>query len=443
MRTILSITLFVIFIFKSLYSQEHLSDFEKNWPQWRGPYATGIAPTGNPPVEWDENKNIKWKVKIPGKGHATPAVWGNQIILLTAIPTGEKVEQEESDDQEQSWMSPTNPDRVHNFVVLSVDRNSGKIQWQTTVREELPHSKTHQFGSWASNSPVTDGKNIYAYYGSHGLYCLDMNGTILWERDFGKMEKVMSFGEGSSPVLYKDNLIILRDHQGQSALFLLDTKTGKDIWKVDRDEPSTWVTPFVVEYEGKTQIIVSATNKIRSYDMASGDVLWECSGMTRNVIPMPVIDDGIIYIMSGFRGSALLAIDLSKAKGDITDTEAVIWKYNQDTPYTPSPLLMDDKLYFLKGNRGTLTCLDVRNGKEYFTSQTLEGIQDVFASPVGIQDRIYFPGANGTFSVVKSGSAFEVISTNTLEDGFHASPVIIGNNLYLRGFKHLYCISEE
>ena len=416
-----------------------------NWPQWRGPFATGVAPAGDPPVEWNESMNVKWKVEIPGKGHATPIIWGDQIILLSAVQTEKKVETEEQEeDQSQNqWMSPTITDYIHKFVVLSVDRNNGKILWRTKVREELPHSHTHEFGSWASNSPVTDGVNIYAYFGSHGLYCLDNEGKILWERDFGQMEKVMSFGEGSSPILHEDKLIILRDHQGQSILYVLNKKTGQDIWKIERDEASAWATPYLVEYNGKTQIITSATKKIRSYDLVSGEVIWKCSGMTRNVIPSSVSANGMIYLMSGFRGSSLLAIDLSKAKGDITNSDAIAWKYDQNTPYTPSPVLMDDKLYFLKVNNGYLSCLDAKDGKELYSAEKLEGIKNIFASLVGVKDRIYITGANGTFSVVKQGADFEVISQNKLEDGFHASPVVIGNDLYLRGFKYLYCISEE
>lgn len=384
-------------------------------------------------------------MEIPGRGHATPIVWGNQMILLSAVQTDKKVEPAKpaGDQPQNQWMSPTSTDYIHHFVVLSVDRNNGEILWQTTVREELPHNHTHEFGSWASNSPVTDGVHIYAYFGSHGLFCLDNVGKIIWERDFGQMEKVMSFGEGSSPFLYEDKLIILRDHQGQSSLPVIDKYTGNDIWNVERDEVSTWATPFLVDFGGKTQIITSGTNKIRSYDLISGEVIWECSGMTRNVIPSPVSAKGMIYLMSGFRGSAVLAIDLSKANGDITDSDAIVWKYDQNTPYTPSPVLMDGRLYFLKVNNGYLTCLDANNGKELYSAEKLEGIQNIFASLVGVKDRIYVTGANGTFSVVKHGANFKVMSQNKLEDGFHASPVIIGDNLYVRGFNYLYCISEE
>jgi outer membrane protein assembly factor BamB len=443
MRTILNILIIIFCLKNTLIAQETLT--ETNWPQWRGPLYNGLALAGNPPVEWNEDMNVKWKVKTPGKGHSTPIIWGDQMILTSAVQTDVKVEPEVpiGDQEDNQWMSPTTTDFIHEFVVLSINRNNGEILWQTTVREELPHSGTHEFGSWASNSPSTDGEHIYAYFGSIGLYCLDMKGKLVWDREFGQMEKVMNFGEGSSPLLYKDKLIVLRDHQGQSAIHVINKNTGEDIWKADRDEVSSWATPYIVEHEGRPQLITSATTKIRSYDLTEGNVIWECSGMTRNVIPTPVSADGLIYLMSGFRGSALLAVNLSKAKGNIDGSDAIVWKYDQNTPYTPSSVLMDGMLYFLKANNGYLSCLDAKTGQVYYTNQKLEGIQNIFASPVGVSDRIYITGANGTFHVVKNSTDFEVLSQNNLEDSFHASPVIIGDNMYLRGFNYLYCISEK
>ena len=429
----------------SLSAQNIIPGFENNWAQWRGPYETGIAPSGNPPVQWSESSNIKWKSELPGIGHATPIIWENQIILLTAIQTDQKVDPDKTGEEQegQDWMNPKSTDYIHQFAVISLDRRSGQILWQTSVREELPYSHTHEFGSWASNSPVTDGEFIYAYFGSHGLYCLNFEGEIIWERDLGRMEKHMSFGEGSSPALYKDKLIVLRDHQGQSMLHVLDKRTGKSLWEVERDEISSWSTPVVLEHEGSVQLITSASNKIRSYDLETGEVIWQCGGLTRNVIPTPLYADGLVYLMSGFRGNALLAIDLSRAKGEITGTDAIVWSYDQNCPYTPCPILMDGLLFFLKTNNGYLSCLDAKDGTEYYTSVKLEGIKNIFTSPVGVKDRIYIAGTNGSFSVVKVGKTFELLSENTLDDTFFASPVILGNDLFLRGVKALYCVSEE
>jgi len=445
MKNLINTTALLLMFSGYLLGQSNLPGYENNWAQWRGPYETGVAPAGNPPLEWSETTNIKWKSEIPGIGHATPIIWEDQIILLSAVQTDQKFEPDTTgeEQEERDWMNPKSTEYIHKFVVISVDRTSGEIRWQTTVREELPYSHTHEFGSWASNSPVTDGEHIYAYFGSHGLYCLNFQGEILWERDLGRMEKVMSFGEGSSPTLYKDKLIVLRDHQGQSMLHVLDKSTGDILWEVERDEVSSWSTPAVIEYKGSPQLVTSATNKIRSYNLENGEVLWECGGLTRNVIPSPIYADGMVYLMSGFRGNALLAIDLSKASGDITDSEAIVWKSDQNTPYTPNPVLMDGKIYYLKANNGYLTCVNAKDGTEYYSSQKLEGIKNIFTSPVGVKDRIYVAGTNGVFSVVKHGEAFELLSENTLDDQFFASPVILGNTLFLRGVKALYCVSEE
>ncbi len=420
---------------------------QSNWPQWRGPLETGAALAGNPPTEFGESKNLKWKTEIPGKGHATPIVWGEQIILLTAVATDRKPVQEEGEEeisQEGKRMGPpsSGTELIHQFMVVSVDKNTGKINWKRTVKEELPLESTHELGSWASNSPVTDGEHIFAYFGSRGLFCLDFEGNVLWEKDWGQMEKVMSFGEGSSPALYGDKIVVLWDHQGESFIVALDKTTGEEIWKTERDEITSWTTPLIVQAGGKTQVITSATNKVRSYDLETGEIIWECTGLTRNVIPSPVYGDGILYVMSGYRGTALMAIDLAKAKGDITGTKTILWEYNQDTPYAPSPLLMDGYLYFIRTNNGFLTCLDAKTGEVKYATEKVEGISTLFSSPTGAGGKIYIV-ATGAVSVLKAGPEFELLASNTLDDTFHASPVVIGDELFLRGFKSLYCFAKE
>lgn len=442
MKKRISLAVFGLSLSGLLFGQSFLPAYEENWAQWRGPYDNSVAPAGDPPLEWSESSNIKWKSEIPGVGHATPIVWKDQIILLSAVQTDQKAKPEEKGET-QDWMNPRSTEYIHKFMIISVDRNSGQIQWQTTVREELPHSHTHEFGSWASNSPVTDGEFIYAYFGSHGLYCLDLQGNLIWERDLGRMEKHMSFGEGSSPVLYKDKLIVLRDHQGQSMLHVLDKQNGEPIWEVERDEITSWSTPAVIEYNGAIQLITNATNRIRSYDLETGKVIWESTGMTRNVIPSPLYAKGTVYLMSGFRGYALQAVSLLRASGDISGTNAILWTYDQNTPYTPNPILMDGLLYFLKTNNGYLSCLDAEDGTEYYSNVKVEGIKNIFTSPVGVDDRIYIAGTNGVCCVVKTGKSYELLAQNTLEDQFFASPVILGDQLYLRGVNALYCIAKD
>lgn len=410
------------------------------WPEWRGKYNSGAVAGGNTPVEFSETKNLNWKIEIPGKGHATPVVWGNQVIIQTAVATDKKPEK--TTETAASPMAASSTEFIHQFIVISVDKNTGKIIWKTVVKEEFPIERTHDLGSWASNSPVTDGEFIYASFGSRGLFCLDMKGNIKWERNFGQMEIVASFGEGSSPALGKDKIFIQWDHQGKSFIYALNKKSGEDVWKKEREEITSWATPLVVEISGKTQVITSATNKVRSYDSESGEIIWECTGMTRNVIPCPVYAEGIVYLMSGFRGNALKAIDLAQAKGDLTGSKAILWEYNQDTPYTPSPVLMDGKLYFLKANNGILTCLDAKDGKVIYSNQKLNGITNIFSSPTGNKDKIYI-AATGVVDVIKAGNNFELLSQNALDHTFEASPVIVGNDLILRGYKFLYSFSAK
>ncbi len=417
-------------------------DYNINWPEWRGLYNTGAVKGGDTPAEFSETKNVKWKVEIPGKGHATPIIWGNQIIIQTAVATDKKTAKTDVTEPKTNPIPSGPTEFIHQFKVISINKNTGKINWQTVVKEVLPIERTHELGSWASNSPCTDGENIFAFFGSRGLFCLDFNGNLKWSRDFGQMDIVASFGEGSSPAIYKDKIFIQWDHQGKSYMYALNKKTGEDAWKVERAEVTSWATPLVVEVNGKAQVITSATNKVRSYDAETGNLIWECGGMTRNVIPSPVYADGIVYLLSGFRGNSLKAVDLANAKGDITGSKAILWEYNQDTPYTPSSLLLNGKLYFLKANNGILTCLNATDGKVLYSNQKLDGITNIFSSPTGNNEKIYFAG-QGVVDVVKAGSDFVLLNKNILDDTFHASPVIVGNDLFLRGFKYLYCISEK
>ncbi len=425
----------------------HPPEFEQHWHQWRGPYMTGFAPNADPPLEWSETKNIKWKVAIPGKGHSTPIVWGDRIILTTAIDTGKSGESESPPSGPRTGPQGMPPGRstanIHEFVVIALSRRDGKVLWRRTVAEEKPEEATHELGSWASNSAITDGEHIYAYFGSRGLYALDMKGELKWERDFGQLRKRMEFGEGESVALYGDKLVVNWDSEGPSFIAALDKTTGKDVWKVDRDEGTSWATPYVVEVDGRPQVVTSATKLIRSYDLETGQLVWQCGGMTQNAIPTPFAADGLLYVMSGYRGNALLAIRLSGAKGDITGSEAIVWRLEKETSYAPSALLMGGHLYFLRANNGILACFEARTGREIYAGQRLDGLGNIFASPVGAGDRIYISGQQGTFAVVKAGPRFEVLAKNSLDDNFIASPVCLGNELYLRGTNSLYCVQEK
>lgn len=424
---------------------------ENNWHYWRGPHSTGMAVNANPPITWSESENVRWKVPIPGLGHATPIIWEDMIFIQTAIqgemPARENAEEENQPEEPQSdnRRRRRNRNRIippYKFNLLVLNRSDGSVKWEKTLRETAPHEGMHNHSSFASNSPTTDGEHIYAYFGSRGLYCFDFKGNLIWEKDIGQMRKAGTFGEGSCPVIYGDSIIVLQDHQGQSFITALDKHTGDELWRMDREEPTTWTSPIVVDYNGISQVIVPASRRTRSYDLANGDLVWECGGMTANVIPSPMYKDGHIFVISGHRGSSLQSINLELATGDITGTEAVDWHYDRDTPYVPSPLLSGNIIYFLKRNENILTAIDTDNGEVLYGPERINGISNVYSSIVGAAGRVYIASRNGNVAVLKDGPKFEVISVNKLEDSFNASPAIVGSELYLRGAKSLYCIAE-
>ncbi len=446
----------------------------QHWPQWRGPLANGLAPDATPPLEWNESKNIKWKVAIPGSGTSTPIIWENKIFLTTAINTGKPGDAKPvaarsvspavfaqqrpvpPPGQDGKGAPPGGkrrgfggggfgggeaPKEIHDFVVICLDRATGRTLWQKTVRSAVPHEGHHRDHGFASNSPVIDGQHVYAFFGSRGLFCLDMEGAVKWEKDLGDMRTKNSFGEGSSPVLHGNTLVVNWDHEGDSFIVAMDKRTGKELWRKQRDERTSWSTPFVVEHSGKAQVVVNATGKVRSYDLATGDVLWECGGQTDNAIPTPVSGNGNVYVMSGFRGSTLHAIKLGQS-GDLADkAEAFAWKHSGGTPYVPSPLLYGSRLYFLKGNDAMISAFNARDGKPLFTEHRLEGIRGAYASLVGAADRVYVTGRDGAVVVLKDSDKLEVLATNKLDEGIDASPALVGNELFLRGKLHLYCIA--
>ncbi|MFN0138268.1 MAG: PQQ-binding-like beta-propeller repeat protein, partial [Phycisphaerae bacterium] len=324
-----------------------------------------------------------------------------------------------------------------------LDRATGKTIWQKTVHSQIPHSGTHPDGTQASASPIVDGQHIYASFGSFGIYCLDMQGNVKWNVDLGDQTTRNSFGEGSSPALHGETLIVNWDHEEKDFIVALDKKTGKELWRKDRDEPTNWTTPLIVEVADKPQVIVPGTSKCISYDLKTGETVWTCGGLTQNVIPSPVYHDGVVYLMSGFRGSALKAIKLADAKGDLSEKkDAFVFETSeQKTPYVPSSLLYQGCLYFFDNNKAVLTNLDAKTGQENFGRERIEGMQQVYASPIGANGFVYLCGRDGETVVIKAGPKLEIVATNKLDDGFDASPVAVGDQLLLRGREHLYCVA--
>ena len=436
--------------------------YNRNWPQWRGPTANGVALHGNPPIEWDAEKNIKWKVKVPGKGHATPVIWEDKVFILTAVASGTPAEgdslaapppppREESGrgGNARPGRGPrrgggrgSQPMQEHAFTTVCLDRKTGEVLWQKASRTEVPHEGHQSSNSFSSGSAITDGEHVMAFFGSRGLYCYDMEGDPVWEKDLGKMRTRNGFGEGSTPALHGNVLVVLWDTEDNSLVYAFDKRTGKELWRQSRDERTTWSTPYVLTHGGKTQVVINATTAVRSYELTTGKLLWECGGQTDNAIPSIVADQNTVYAMSGYRGNAALAIELGKS-GDLTNSDSIRWKLDRGTPYVPSPLLYDGYLVFCQGNGAIVTCVDAASGEVYYSQERLSDVSGMYGSPVGVQNRIYLSGRDGTTVVLEKGKELKVLATNKLDDPIDASPAIVGNELFLRGHNFLYCIAEN
>ncbi len=438
--------LFLVFIASSVRAED--ADFARqrldNWHQWRGPLANGTAPHGKPPVKWDSQTNLKWKTELPGLGSATPIVWGDLVFVLTALDTGREADPADIPKADPRFEKKTTPPTTyHQFIVLAIDRNTGAVRWKHVAAELVPHEGHHPTHSYAAYSPTTDGKFLYVSFGSPGLFCYDFNGKLQWKRtDLPRLETRLGWGEGGSLVLHGDALIVSRDQDGPSFLYVLDKRSGETRWKVPRDEVTTWNTPLVIDHKGRTQVIVLGTKFIRSYDLADGRSLWQCGGLTINCIPSALRYDDSAICMSGYRGAAAFRISLD-AVGDVTGSDKILWSYKRGTPYVPSPLLSGDLLYFTQSNDPLLTCLNAKTGAVIFDRERLRALTSLYASPVEADGRIYITDRDGTTMVLQRGEKLKVLSVNRLDEPIDASPAVVGKQLFLRGAKHLYCIEGE
>ena len=411
------------------------------WGQWRGPLATGAAPKADPPVEWSETKNIRWKTKLPGLGHSSPVVWGNLVFVTTAENTGMK-----------KPFTGVTPDGAHNnmdpesdyqFAVLAIDRQTGALVWRRTVTTLQPHESTHESATWASNSPVTDGEHVIAFFGSNGLYCLDTGGRLVWKKDFGDMQVKHGHGEGASPALHGETVVVNWDHEGQSFIVALGKRTGEELWRQPRDEVTSWATPIVATHNGQAQVVVSGTRRVRGYDLKTGSVIWEVGGLPGNIVASPVSGAGMVFAAGSYEKQTLLAIRLAGAQGELTGTKQIAWQKNRSTPYVPSPLLYDGWLYYLRHYQGVLSRVNASTGEEATGPFRLGSLFNIYSSPVAAAGRIYVTDRNGKTLVLSSDSEPNALALNELDDRFSASAVLAGDAMFLRGESYLYCISAN
>jgi len=411
------------------------------WPQWRGPLATGEAPLADPPTRWSETENVRFRKALPGRGHSTPVVFGERIFLTTAVPFGEAIEPRWSGIKGAHDNVPVTSH--HEFRLLALDRSNGALVWEHTAKKALPHEGGHGTASLASNSAVTDGEIVAASFGSQGLYVFGFDGALLWTRDLGRMQTKHGHGEGSSPVLYGDYLVVNWDHEGPSFVAAFDRLTGRELWRTARDEVTSWATPIVVVHEKKPQLIVSGSKRLRSYDLATGKVLWECGGLARNIVSSPVAQGDMVYAASSYEKQVMLAIRLEGATGDLTRSENLAWIRRRRTPYVPSLLYYDDALYFLNHYQGELSRVIAKTGEEPQEPFRLNGLSNVYASPVAASGRVYLTDLRGTTLVLTAEAEPKILARNVLNDEFSASAAIAGNELFLRGARSLYCIAKD
>ncbi len=436
------LALFALTYCSSLFAADFATETKANWHQWRGPEANGFAPTADPPTTWDEKTNIKWKAPLAGKGSATPIVWGSRVFVLTAIPTDRMAKPDELPKPDSRFKQMTVPPKnFYKFVVLCFDRDTGKLLWERVAAERVPHEGTHNTHSYAAGSPTTDGQRLFVSFGSFGNYCYDFDGKLLWSRELKRINSRLGWGEAVSPVFHEGNLLLNYDQEADSTLYCLDAATGETRWSVDRNEKTTWTTPLIAPFEGTTQVVMNGTT-VTSYDLANGKVLWSMEGMTTNPIPSAVRVGDAVVCMSGYRGAAAVSIPLS-SRGMLAKDAKLNWRYATGTPYVPSPVLAQDRLYFTQGNDSLLTILDARNGKVLADKERLPQVKSFYASPIAASGRVYFVDRSGTTLVLKAGDTLDVLATNKLDDPIDASPVAVGKQLFLRSEKFLYCIEAK
>lgn len=415
-----------------------------NWPHWRGPNADGTAPEASPPLTWNftSGTNVRWTAPLTGDGSSTPIVWGDQVFVLSAQKTDREATAEELPTVSPDFQKRTTaPRHYYKFLVTSYDRYTGRLRWQRTAAERVPHEGHHETHSYAAGSPATDGERLYVSFGSFGIYCYDLSGKPLWSRDLGRLNTRLGWGEAVSAVVFRDNLLLNWDQEAGSALYCLDVKNGTTRWRAARDEQSTWTTPLVVEHAGKAYAVVNGKTLIRAHDLATGSVVWSCGGMTANPIPSPVRFADTVICVSGYRGSAAVAVPVS-ATGNVA-VDRLRWRYEKGTPYVPSPVVADGRLYFTHANQNLLTALDAATGRPVLDRARMAGVESFYASPIFAGGRLYFTDRAGTTLVLKPAATFEVLATNRLDEPVDASPVAVGRQLFLRGKRGLYCLEEK
>jgi outer membrane protein assembly factor BamB len=419
---------------------------DEKWAQFRGPGSLGVADDPNLPDSWSATENVAWKTEIPGSGWSSPVVWGDNIFVTSVISTveGEKPKKGLYFGGERKAASD-----IHRWMVYCVDWKTGKIRWQREVHQGTPESPRHLKNTYASETPVTDGERVYAYFGNIGLFCFDMNGKLLWSKNWGPFKTRYGWGTAASPALYKERIYIVNDNDEKSFILALNKKTGEQVWRADREEGTNWATPYVWENESRTEIITPGTKWVRSYDL-NGKLLWQFTGMSSIVIPTPFSKHGMVYIASGYVGDAVRPVYAIRpgAVGDITLKEGeksnkyIAWYQPQAGPYNPSPLIYGDYYYTLL-DRGFFTCHDAKTGKEVYGKVRIDpGVNAFTSSPWAYNGKIFCLSEDGDTFVIQGGPEFKLLGKNSLDEMCMATPAIARGSLIIRTASKLYRITK-
>lgn len=446
-RRICLILLFIVGVAGNMHAQK---TYDEQWPQFRGPHATGIMDHVTTPVTWDleSGENIRWVTPIPGLGHSCPVIWDDRVFITTAVSGSGK------DSLKVGLygdIDMVEDDSEHEFRVYCLDKNTGEIIWQRLAYKGIPKSRRHTKSSLANPTPATDGKHLLAFFGSEGLYCYDLKGNLLWKKDFGVIsagpytDPDVSWGFGSSPVIYRGKFIIQCDVTGEDFLGLYDVETGDEIWKVRREEVSTWSTPAVYGQDRKIRIIVNGYRHMGGYDFRTGREVWKMSGGGDAPAPTPVIAHDLIFINNAHGRYSPIYVVSPDARGDITldrdstSSEYIVWSIKRGGAYMQTPLIYGDYLYNLRGN-GNLTCFRATTG-EVMYKQNLGVTGGMTASGIASEGKLYFTAENGDVFVVEAGPRFVLLAKNSINDLCMATPAISDGILFFRTKSRLVAVS--
>ncbi len=432
-----------VLILPSPASSESVSG--SNWPQWRGPESQGISSENNLPSEWTATKNIVWKTPIPGRGHSSPIVWGNNLFVTTAIqgpviPGAKTLQHFTADGGVFLHPDVVGGEYEHAFKVLCFDTDTGKILWERTAYKGRVYDGRHRKNTYASPTPVTDGKYVYVYFGAEGVYCYDFDGNLVWKGSLGQIA-TMGMGVGTSPVLWGDLVIVQCDQDNgiDSFLAAISKKTGEEVWRVKRAAFESWSSPIVVATKKRTELVVNSRELVISHDPATGEELWRSDGVGVNPVPTPVTGHDLVVVSAGAGQKRAMAIRLG-GSGDVTGTSQIAWQYNKGTAHITSPILYGDYLYLLTDN-GIVTCLDAKTGEVQYRDR-VPGPAKFSASPVAFDGKILLTSEEGESFVFTAGPNYELLSTNSIGEQVHASPAIAGGKIFIRGERNLYAIGR-